>query len=210
VDDFLQFLLLCLGSLDEARRAAAVLDWSSPESMQEAAPHGLGFQIRHVGNRKVVAHAGGNRGWSAAFVLLPESKSGLVVLTNGSSGNAIINVAQTEWARIFHELDLPRVARPAAEFPIQIEPEKLQRAKGKYQAPNGTVWEFRVVGDHLKAYAGAENMFVYPRGDSDFFAYPLSSGYSFRFVFDNRGWSEAVLLGTSASGPWTRLPRVES
>ena len=54
--------------------------------------------MNRFGDFTLSGHGGSNEGWQSGFMLDFESRSGIIVLTNGSSGkNALFGVMQT-WA----------------------------------------------------------------------------------------------------------------
>ena len=92
-----------LGRFAEASlgRAKRVLEPATLALMQTAAPaspaYGLGYDVRDVRGVRIVGHGGANDGWMAHLAVVPESGDGLVVLTNGSNGNAVIRVLDRAW-----------------------------------------------------------------------------------------------------------------
>ncbi len=209
VDDLTKFLRFILGV------TAGPLAHDTVEAMQRG-PYGLGFNLSTLHGRKVVAHGAGNRGWSGQFGLLPELRSGVVVLTNGSSGTDITNAVLYAWTRHFHQFDLGRVPTNDPEFPINFAPEAFERTIGSYRAPNGLVWEFRLVHGHghLEVHADGANTRVYARNrdrarsKDEFFIYPVSGSMSFRFEYDGER-STAVLVKARNEDTWTRMPRLD-
>ena len=94
---------------DLARFAAATLGMGEPAvlapetlaAMRAPAPaapeYGLGYQLRAEGERTLVGHGGVNLGWVARFWVAPETGDGLVVLTNGVRGGAVIDEVEALW-----------------------------------------------------------------------------------------------------------------
>ncbi len=95
-------LFACAG-LTRFRDAAAplVLKPETIELMQASAPaspeYGLGYDVRDEGGLRLVGHGGANAGWMARLTLAPASGDALVVLTNGSNGNALIGPIERAW-----------------------------------------------------------------------------------------------------------------
>ena len=69
--------------------------------MQTPAPssaeYGLGYEVQRMRGVLVVGHGGANDGWMARLSLAPESGDGIVILTNGSNGQAVIRVLEQAW-----------------------------------------------------------------------------------------------------------------
>lgn len=71
---------------------------NSMEQDVSKAEYGLGYEVFSLSNgRKVVGHSGANRGWRAQYYIVPESKQGLVVLTNSDMGQNVLNRAGALW-----------------------------------------------------------------------------------------------------------------
>ena len=62
---------------------------------------GLGYAVGLLpdGDR-LVYHEGANRGWRAGLALLPDRRTGIVVLANSDAGSAPINAVVHEWVRL--------------------------------------------------------------------------------------------------------------
>jgi CubicO group peptidase (beta-lactamase class C family) len=69
--------------------------------MQTPAPaspeYGLGYEVQHERGVLLVGHGGANMGWMARLSLAPETGDGIVILTNGSNGQAVIRVLERAW-----------------------------------------------------------------------------------------------------------------
>ena len=202
VDDMAKFLRFVLGVTD------GPLAGGTLEVIQRK-PFGLGFNVSTMFGRKVVAHGAGNRGWSGQFALFPELQAGIVILTNGSSGTDIINAVLYAWTRHLHQFDLGRVPTNDPEFPINLAPEAFERPIGSYRAPNGLVWEFRLVNGHLEVHADGANTRVYARNEDEFFIYPVSGSMSFRFEYGDDDRAIAAFVKARNDEAWTRMPRIE-
>ncbi len=63
---------------------------------------GLGHFLEYTDDGSlIVSHDGANRGWRAAYTLVPESGAALIILTNGDNGQAVISEVQSLWRRRF-------------------------------------------------------------------------------------------------------------
>jgi CubicO group peptidase (beta-lactamase class C family) len=59
---------------------------------------GLGYEIFEIyGGEKIVGHAGTNRGWRAKYYIAPDSRQGLLVLTNSDNGEVVAGTAWSLW-----------------------------------------------------------------------------------------------------------------
>jgi len=109
--------LFARASLARFRRGeeARVLRPETVELMQSPAPdaprYGLGYEVERMQGVLTAGHGGANEGWMARLSLAPETGDGLVVLTNGSNGQAVIRVLERAWLA---DVAARAAARPAA------------------------------------------------------------------------------------------------
>ena len=59
--------------------------------------YGLGLRLRTLADgRRMISHDGANRGWRALIAAFPERDWGIAVLTNGDTGNAVIDAVMDQ------------------------------------------------------------------------------------------------------------------
>ncbi len=78
-------------------RPADLVEVVSKPAEGGRARFGLGFAIDSLGPRKILLHTGANRGWRSLMAVEPESRDGLVVLTNSDRGLALTTDALCWW-----------------------------------------------------------------------------------------------------------------
>jgi CubicO group peptidase (beta-lactamase class C family) len=63
--------------------------------------YGLGYTVRpqQFAGKVGVGHGGSNRGWESLFQIVPSTGDGIVVLTNGSNGQAVVSSLLCAWRR---------------------------------------------------------------------------------------------------------------
>ncbi|WP_299684382.1 serine hydrolase domain-containing protein [uncultured Dokdonia sp.] len=62
--------------------------------------YGMGYMVMNrFGDFTLSGHGGSNKGWQSGFMLDFESKSGIIVLTNGSSGKKVLFGSMKDWAQ---------------------------------------------------------------------------------------------------------------
>lgn len=62
--------------------------------------YGMGYMaMNRFGNFTLHGHGGSNEGWHAGFMLDFESKSGIIILTNGSNGRNVLFRSLKDWAQ---------------------------------------------------------------------------------------------------------------
>lgn len=125
------------------RREMHRVHWLSPSW---TSGRGLGFSVwRHEG-RTLVGHGGWVAGHRAQIAFDPESRIGVVVLTNSDQGGPSAYVRQA------FDLVAPAIEKltaPAAEVPETVDPERFA---GTYQTPWGEVTDVLVLDGGLVMY----------------------------------------------------------
>lgn len=62
--------------------------------------YGLGYGISTLPDGKTTTgHSGSNRGWNAFMRVIPETGQGIVILTNGSNGGALLQQMYCHWSK---------------------------------------------------------------------------------------------------------------
>jgi CubicO group peptidase (beta-lactamase class C family) len=77
--------------------------------------YGLGYGVEPLGEDLVmVGHNGGNRGWHAAFWVVPSTGEGFVLVTNGSNGWTVHRQVHCDW------IQRQTGTRPACKKPVGV------------------------------------------------------------------------------------------
>lgn len=62
--------------------------------------YGFGYMIMNrFGDFTLTGHGGSNEGWHSGFMLDLKSKSGFIILTNGSNGRKVLFGSMKKWAQ---------------------------------------------------------------------------------------------------------------
>ncbi|GGG32361.1 hypothetical protein GCM10011344_36620 [Dokdonia pacifica] len=62
--------------------------------------YGMGYMVMNrFGDFTLSGHGGSNQGWQSGFMLDFDSKSGIIVLTNGSAGKKVLFGSMKDWAQ---------------------------------------------------------------------------------------------------------------
>ncbi|NAY91092.1 serine hydrolase [Muricauda sp. JGD-17] len=144
---------------------------------------GLGWTIVSglPNNNYALNHDGGDMGVATTIILLPNSKSGIIVFTNGDNGrilcNAIVKKAIKFGDKIIQKLywggEIPEM--------ITINHDLLQKYSGAYQTNQNTVLSFIQRDNALKIVGeGVPGVEIYPKSDTEFF--PTDFEVFFEFV----------------------------
>jgi CubicO group peptidase (beta-lactamase class C family) len=125
------------------RREMHRVHWLSPSW---TSGRGLGFSVWRQGDRTLVGHGGWVAGHRAQIAFDPESRVGVVVLTNSDQGGPASYVRQA------FELVAPAIEKltaPAAEVSATEDPERFA---GTYSTPWGEVTDVLVLDGGLVLY----------------------------------------------------------
>jgi CubicO group peptidase (beta-lactamase class C family) len=63
---------------------------STPDTCTVAFGMGLGWEVQHFDGAKILQHTGSDTGFRSMAMFVPESGTGIVILTNGDAGNKVI------------------------------------------------------------------------------------------------------------------------
>jgi CubicO group peptidase (beta-lactamase class C family) len=150
VPDLLRYARLHLAdrpSGDAAPLApASVAAMQAPQIEASGGMHwGLSWGLRRAGGVRIVTHGGATRGQTATFVLAPERRFALAVLTNSDRGSALY-AEITPWAlRHFLGLEDP------VPSPLPLSGEDLRPYAGRYVGALATSdLDLVPEGDHLR------------------------------------------------------------
>lgn len=146
-------------------------------------------------------HDGGDMGVATTIILLPHSKSGIIVFTNGDNGrilcNAIVKKAMLYGDEIIKKLywggDIPEI--------IAIDPTLLNTYSGSYTTNQGTELSFIARDNALKINGeGVPGVEIYPKSNTEFFPTDFEVFFTFttleeeiRFALISQG--KEVLTG---------------
>ena len=66
----------------------------------------MGYMVMNrFGDFTLSGHGGSNEGWQSGFMLDFDTKSGIIILTNGSSGKNVLFASMKTWA-MWHSKNL--------------------------------------------------------------------------------------------------------
>jgi len=136
-----------------------------PETM------GLGWKLARMGNNEpLIWHDGGpTEGIGSLIAFLPERKTGIAVIGNGTSfsGYYSLQFAIEILSRMV-EVE-SGVGTPKPEKPVEVEghTQLLEELEGKYAA-YGSMMELKLKGRRLKASFGSMDLVLVPINDREF------------------------------------------
>ncbi len=137
---------------------------------------GLGWRvINNLSNGEyAIQHGGNDIGVASLIVLLPKSKNGLVILTNGDSGLFMCNnIVRKLWSTIGTEI-IHRSYRSKriedSPKPIDMSTEKLALLEGQYVQPSGRELSISINKNGLLLkMPGTPNLELLPETNDTFF-----------------------------------------
>ena len=152
-------------------------------SIHKNAHQGLGWKIVRglPENNYILNHDGGDMGVATTLILLPKSKSGIIVLTNGDNGriicNSIVKKTISFGNQVIQKLywggEIPEI--------ITIDPNILKKYSGSYQTNQGTQLNFLVKENALKLEGeGIPGVEIYPKSDHEFFPSDFEVFFNFQ------------------------------
>ena len=159
---------------------------------------GLGWRVvNNLPNDEfAIQHGGNDIGVATIIVLLPKSKRGVIVFTNGDNGlivcNNIVRESLPEGAEIIHKSykstdikDVPKI--------VEVGDKVLKSYEGVYVQPSGRELSVsKKANSILIQMAGIPNLTLYPETSDTFFL--LDFDTKLKFTKDKAGNVDAVLM----------------
>ena len=99
LDDFMIFTNEILNNYRLLSREYVDIMASVSELSPKDYRYGLGMKILQLGKVKLKGHSGTNSGWQAAFFMDFKNKNGLIMMTNGDNGDAVLKNTLMIWAK---------------------------------------------------------------------------------------------------------------
>ena len=192
LEDFLRFARASLGTLEQGSGTIAILSNETLQLMQTVvAPsnnYGLGYTVAEIEGVTFVGHGGANAGWRARFEVAPGTGHGIVVMTNGSNGSAVIRTVTCEWRAIVTHTPCTN----STELPSAMPVELLEKYAGRYQLGDDVLTLTVESGRLTAADSDGDRERLHPREDGNFFlsGYPMT----FEFELDASGTVTAIVL----------------
>jgi CubicO group peptidase (beta-lactamase class C family) len=191
-NDLLRFLGAVLGyqktalesgmkAMLETRRPAA--DWLQFLGGEQA----LGWWVVGKGDNQMLAHAGDTAGFTASIAYNPQTRVGVVALTNCSTGGDQIamHILRPSWP-FTH-----RVPAPKPRTEITASPVLLGSYVGKYEAGPNVIIVVSLRNKHLMLMApGSPMVRLHAESDRSFFIKRSDVGISFKV--DSGGMTEGM------------------
>jgi serine beta-lactamase-like protein LACTB len=159
--------------------------------------YGLGWQFGTVEGVNDVTHGGSQQGTSAAILMAPDARAGVVVLTNSDSANA--PGLATDVLRIV--LGLP----PHEHKEVAVDPRVMDGYLGTYQLDDFTLTIARE-GGRLFAQVRDQKIPLSPENDRDYLLMGLDDVH---VIFMADGNSRATELILRESGTDSYLNRIK-
>ena len=182
--DMLRFVAAAMGQLETPLADALRAAWrerrpTGADAMQIA----FGWHVLSRHNAEIVWHNGGTGGFRSFCGFLPESKLGVVVLTNSTQSidELGLHLLESQYA-------LPEIQQAAA-----IDSKTLDDYLGHYELAPGAVFEITREGDQLMArLTGQSSIAIFPKTPDEFFYRAVDAQIT--FVRNDAGEVEKLIL----------------
>ena len=125
----------------------------------------LGWHVYKSGEREIVWHNGGTGGYRSWVGFDPKSRTGVVVLSNASTGAGVDDIGR-------HLLipAMPLLAAPAQRREVAIDAKLLGRYVGRYELAPSFILDITRDGDQLFLQATGQPRFeLFASGNHEFF-----------------------------------------
>ena len=168
-NDMLTFLAANLGYTESplAPAMAAMLTIRKPTSAP-GLENALGWQITTGRGKEIIWKDGGTFGYSSFIGYDPETKTGVVVLSNTFTMAGVSDIGMHLLAPAF---PLIKPEPPKEHKQISIDSKLLDSYVGQYQLAPSFILTVTREGDHLGAQATGQGRFeIFPESDRTFFA----------------------------------------
>jgi CubicO group peptidase (beta-lactamase class C family) len=159
---------------------------------------GLGWRVVNglAGQEYALQHGGNDEGVATLIVLLPKSKRGLIILTNGDNGivicNNIVREVFPEGAEIIYKSYKATDMKDAPKA-VNVDPAILRSYVGNYTQPSGKVLMISQTPKGLLLnMSGVPTLDLYPESPDTFFL--LDFDPTIQFTRDGQGKVNAALL----------------
>lgn len=140
-----------------------------------------------------IVHSGSDFGVKTMAILLPKSKRGIVVFTNGDNGMSIYNNVIKGAFDIGDAIYNYLYERPTLPEIVTVSDEILEKYRGHYKRSNGRVHLISKKGNELRfSGAGWSRLTIYPESKHKFFVKEFDT--VIEFVEDKNGGIEKLII----------------
>ena len=152
---------------------------------------GWGIVTGLPNNEYAIEHGGGSRGISANITLLPISKQGIVILTNGDNGSHVINNMISEYLAYGNTI-LEYVKGGVSHKSIILPNSLLNKYTGTFKDSYGRNITLTIEKHGLKLIGdGLPNVVLYPEDGNNFFL----KDYDVQFQFEGEDFFTIIAGG---------------
>ncbi len=146
---------------------------------------GLGWHILSTTTSQIIWDNGGTGGFRAFMGFAPQSKVGIVILSNGSAGIEDIGL------RLFTPTP-QEVLSQREHVEVKVDPQILASYVGVYQLADSMKLTVSMDGDHLSAEVGQQRFQLVAESQKDFFVKSVEGELT--FVTDRAGNAYELIL----------------
>jgi len=150
--------------------------------------YGLGWQIQSIANKPVIGHTGSISGFKSYNILLPESNTRIILLSNFNS----FNVARAAKDLVSILTDQP-YELPKEGNEVKVDEEVLRQYVGEYQSTPASSIKIRLENGQLKGQVtGQPELELFAKSEKDFFL--KVADVQLEFVRNEKGAVEKLII----------------
>ncbi|HEX8407240.1 MAG TPA: serine hydrolase, partial [Thermoanaerobaculia bacterium] len=200
-NDMLTFLAAAIG-MTKSPLAAPMASMLATRRPAGGGGHevALGWHIYTANDREIVWHNGGTGGYRTWVGFEPKSRTGVVVLSNASTGAGVDDIGR-------HLLvpALPLLPAPTVRKEVEVDPKLLDRYVGRYELAPNFILDITRDENRLFIQASGQPRFeMFPSGKHEFFLKVVDAQLTFELPAEGTATS-VTLHQNGASQPAKRL-----
>jgi len=159
-----------------------------------------GWHVHTAHDREIVWHNGGTGGYRSWIGFEPKSRTGVVVLSNASTGAGVDDIGRHLLVRALPLLPAPKVRKEVA-----VDPTLLQRYVGRYELAPNFILNITRDGKSLFVQATGQPRFdLFPSSSNEFFLKAVDAQLTFELPAEGSATS-VTLHQNGASQPAKRI-----
>jgi len=150
--------------------------------------YGLGWQIKSIANKPVIGHTGSIAGFKSYNILLPESNTRIILLSNFSSFNEAKAAKDLISILTDQPYELPKEGNE-----VKVDEEVLRQYVGEYQSTPASSIKIRLENGQLKGQVtGQPELELFAKSEKDFFL--KVADVQLEFVRNEKGAVEKLII----------------
>jgi CubicO group peptidase (beta-lactamase class C family) len=161
--------------------------------------YGLGFGVKHTGEKLQLSHGGSNAGFRCVLVAYPFAGRGAIVMTNSDNGAELGDEILRAIAREYAWPDYGVIEKTAAAF----DPKAFTDFIGYYERENTKVLAYSRQGHFFLKFGTRPSVEIFPQSNHEFFL--LDDPDVFSFERNSRGEVSHLIRRSAAPQLFRRV-----